>query len=70
MQIMAENCPRTSGPKQREQHHSYNETVDEPAKLIDNEAVEIEREVPAEDNEPIERIAGENASKPTAFEEG
>lgn len=69
MQIMTDNRRRTIGPKQREKHHSYNETVDEPAKLIDTETVEIEKEAPAEDNEPVERIEEKNTSKPPAFEE-
>ena len=69
MQIMTDNRRRTIGPKQREKHHSYNETVDDPAKLIDTETVEIEKEAPAEDNEPVERIEEENTSKPPAFEE-
>ncbi len=69
MQIITDNRRRTIGPKQREKHHSYNETVDEPAKLIDTETVEIEKEAPAEDNEPVERIEEENTSKPPAFEE-
>jgi hypothetical protein len=66
---MMDNRRRTIGPKQREKHHSYNETVDEPAKLIDTETVEIEKEAPAEDNEPVEKIEEENTSKPPAFEE-
>jgi len=50
-------------------HYSYNENVDEPAKLIQDEPVEIEREAPAEDNESVER--GEDNDKPEspAFEE-
>jgi hypothetical protein len=70
MPITAENRRRTIGPKQREKHHSYDESVDKPAKLIDDETVEIEREVPIDDNEPVETIERENASKPPAFEEG
>jgi hypothetical protein len=66
---MMDNRRRTIGPKQREKHHSYNETVDEPAKLIDTETVEIEKEAPAEDSEPVEKIEEENTSKPPAFEE-
>ena len=69
MPMMAENRRRTIGPKQREKHLAYDETVDEPGKLIDNETVEIERDIPAEDNEPVERIEGENTSKLPAFEE-
>jgi hypothetical protein len=69
MQITAENHSSTIGPKQREKHHSHNENVDEPAKLIDEEAVEIERELPLEDNEPVESIEDDDTSKPPAFEE-
>jgi len=67
MPIMADN--RTIGPKQRQKHHSYDESVDEPAKLIDDEAVEVEREAPAEANESAETIERENTSEPPAFEE-
>jgi hypothetical protein len=59
----------TIGPKQRGKHHSYNENVDEPPKLIDEEAVEIEREVPEDPNEPVERVEDDDTSKPPAFEE-
>ena len=68
MPIMADN--RTIGPKQRQKHHSYDERVDEPARLIDDETVDVEREAPAEDNEPVETIERENTSKASVFEEG
>jgi len=66
---MAENPASTVGPKQRDKHRSYNENVDEPAKLIDDEATEIEREVPLDGNEPVERVEEDYTSKPPAFEE-
>ena len=47
-------------PKKRPRHYSYDESVDEPAKLLEQEAVEIEREIPSEDTEPIERIEPED----------
>jgi hypothetical protein len=50
------------GPKRRDRHYSYDESVDEPAKLIEDEPVEIEEEVPAEENEPVESI--KNSDKP------
>ena len=43
-------------PKLPQKRHSYNESVDEPAKLIEDEPVEVEQEIPAEENEPLERI--------------
>ena len=69
MPIAAEHHTRTVGPKQPEKRHSHNENVDEPAKLIDDEAVEVEREVPSEGNEPVERVEEDDTSKPPAFEE-
>jgi hypothetical protein len=56
-------------PKQRKRHHSYDESVDEPAKLIESEPVELEEEVPAEENEPVERIEQDENSDTPAFEE-
>ena len=57
-------------PTRRERHYSYNESVNEPAKLILDEPVEIEKEVPAEENEPVERIKENNQSNSPAFDEG
>ena len=57
-----------SGPKQPKRTLSYDEGDDEPAKLIEDEPVEIEEEIPAVGNEPVERIE-EGKSDPPAFEE-
>jgi hypothetical protein len=43
------------GPR-RDRHYSYNEGVDEPGQLLDDEPVEIEAEVPADENEPEQRV--------------
>jgi hypothetical protein len=43
-------------PKKRLRHYSYNESVDEPAKLLEQEAVDIEAETPSEDTEPVETV--------------
>ncbi len=56
-------------PKRRQRHHSYDESVDEAPKLLDNEPVAVESETPAEDNQPIEREEQDDASVPPAFEE-
>jgi hypothetical protein len=55
-------------PKKRQKHHSYDESADEPAKLLEQEAVEIEAEIPSEDSEAVERVAPEDGDVP-AFEE-
>ena len=49
--------------------YTYNEGVDEPAKLIESEAVDVEAEAPAETNEPIERLDPEEGVQTPAFEE-
>jgi hypothetical protein len=56
-------------PKRRQKHYSYDESVNEPAKLIEDEPVETEEEVPAEENEPLERIEKSDESEAPAFEE-
>jgi hypothetical protein len=68
MQTAAGSAWTLGGPKRRERHHSY-EGVDEPAKLIEQEPVEIEEEIPAEENESVERVEENNKSDPPAFEE-
>jgi hypothetical protein len=55
-------------PKKRPRHHSYDESVDEPAKLLEQEAVEIEKETPSEDTPAIERLEPEDR-EPVSFEE-
>jgi hypothetical protein len=60
---------RSTVPKRRQKHHSSDESVDEPAKLIEKEPAEIEEETPAEENEPQERANENNNPEPPAFEE-
>jgi hypothetical protein len=69
MQTAAGGAWTLGGPKRRERHHSYDESVHEPAKLIEQEPVEIEEEIPAEENESVERAEENNKSDPPAFEE-
>ncbi len=56
-------------PKRRRKHYSYNDGVDESAKLIEDEPVDIEKAAPAEENEPLERIEKDNTCDAPAFEE-
>ncbi len=58
-----------AGPKQRQRHYSYDENVDEPAKLIEDEATEIEHEGPADENESVEGQQDQEKHEPPAFEE-
>jgi hypothetical protein len=56
-------------PKQRQKHHSFDESVDEPAKLLDEEAVDVEEATPLEDNEPVEGADEQNDGVGPTFEE-
>lgn len=71
MNVMKDAQSSPPVPKGRQRHHSYDESLDEPAKLIEDEPVEIEEEVPAEENESIETIEVEenNNSGAPIFEE-
>ncbi len=70
MQPTAHHSVAGTVPKRRQRHHSYDESVDEPPALIADESVEVEAEIPAEENEPVERIERDDADAPPAFEEG
>lgn len=63
-----EKC-HTIGPKRRQRHYSYNETLDESAQLIADEPADVEREAPAEAAEPVERIDENGPVETPAFEE-
>jgi len=56
-------------PKRRQRHYSYNESLDEDAKLIADEPTDVEKEAPAEENEPVEGNEANNSAIPPAFEE-
>ena len=56
-------------PKLRRGHHSYDESLDEPAKLIEAEPVAIENEGPSGDSRPIENIDESKEKESSAFEE-
>ena len=53
----------------RRKRHSYDETLDEPAKLIEAEPVAIENEGPSEDSRPIENIDESKEKESSVFEE-
>jgi hypothetical protein len=69
MICIANTIGNEAGPKKRDKHYSYDEGVDEAPELIESESVEIEAEVPSEENEPIEDINQEEKPLLPAFEE-
>lgn len=56
-------------PRQRGRRSSYSEQTDEAPKLLEEEPVEVERELPAEDNSPVERNEPHHRPPPPLFEE-
>lgn len=64
---MAVSSADRTVPKKWPEHHPYDESVDEPAKLLEQEATEIEKEIPADDAEPIEQVERPEGQAP--FEE-
>lgn len=59
---------RLAGPK-RESHHSFDESVDEPASLIESETVDVEEANPSDGNEPVQNVQDQPQGRPPAFEE-
>lgn len=55
--------------KRRSKHYSYDENVNEPGKLVEDEAVEIEQDIPSEDRQSVETIEKDDAPDPAVFEE-
>jgi hypothetical protein len=53
----------------RNARNSHSEQVDEAPGLIESEQVEIEREIPADDNQAIELIEPRDVPEPPAFED-
>jgi len=69
MKTISAGAKLTVAPKRRQRHYSYDESLDESAKLIADEPAEVERETPAEENEAIERSEEGESAGPSAFEE-
>lgn len=43
MQLSTRKKEPQAGPKRKEEHHSYDESIDETAKLLEDEPVDIEQ---------------------------
>jgi len=56
-------------PRPRNRRGSYSEQTDEAPKLLEDEPVEVERELPAEDNSQIERTEPHQRPQSPLFEE-
>ena len=61
--------PNREPPRQRRKRSSYSEQTDEAPKLLEDEPVEMERELPAEDNSPVERTEPHGRPPSPLFED-
>jgi len=68
MKAAAAAMHRAIVPKRRQRHYSYDESLDEPGKLIADEPAEIEAETPTEERDSEERAEADEPGAP-AFEE-
>lgn len=64
---MATTARKSIGPNKRK-HFSYDEEVDEAGKLIDRESTDVEREAPADGNEPLQQIDNNEPREPPGFQ--
>ncbi len=61
--------PNREPPRARRKRSSYAEQTDEAPKQLEDEPVEVERELPAEDNSPIERTEPHGRPPSPLFED-
>ena len=60
---------RREPPRERTKRSSYSEQADEAPKLLESEPVEVERELPAEDNLSVERAEPRSRPPSPMFED-
>ena len=56
MQTPSTERKKVIGPRRCRRHYSYDESVDEPPTLIEDEPVEVEHETPADENPSEQQI--------------
>lgn len=70
MNTISENKEMRTGPKSKDRRHSsYDESADEPPKLIEKEATDIEKESPEDETEPLQQVEDQEGVRPPAFED-
>jgi hypothetical protein len=59
-----------AGPKTKDRRHtSYDEGVDEPPGLLEKEPTDIEKGIPADETEPLQRVEDQEGVGPPAYDE-
>ena len=61
--------PNRGPPRPGSRRGSYSEQTNEAPKLLEDEPVEVERELPLEENQPVEHTEPHHRPPPPLFEE-
>lgn len=70
MKIVSLDGAATAVPRKPRSRHSFDENLDEPGRLIEQEPADVQSETPDEGNAPVEPIEeGGEDSGPPAFED-
>ncbi len=70
MKIVPSNGAANAVPRKFRSRHSFDENLDEPKKLIEQEPADVEAETHDEGNAPVERTeTSDNHRPPSAFED-
>jgi hypothetical protein len=64
-----QSSQRLTAAPPRHSRNSPSEQTDEAPGMIERDQVDVEREIPTDENEPIERIPARDAPGPPAFED-
>ncbi len=73
MQFLTSNDQSQAGPRWRERHDRYDESLDEAPQLLEDEPVDMEQAIPAEEaeeNESVEEIEDVEKDTSSVFIEG
>jgi hypothetical protein len=62
MRVRPDSRKNGSEPKRRQRHYSYDESVNESAKLIEDEPVDIEHKAPADENQSEQSVEPDETS--------
>ncbi len=70
MKIVSLDDAGTAVPRKPRSRHSFDENLDEPSKLIEQEPADVQSEIPDEGNAPVEPIEeADEGAGPAAFED-
>jgi len=69
MHLAMSNRKSLDVPKKQRRPLPYGEDMNEPSALVQDEPVDVERDVPDQENDPVERVESDSKAGPAIFEE-